>query len=131
MDLFSPATAIASAAQYQLIFDQFVGRLRVGAMSTSLPPGHTVDERSPMSVTLKHDFGNDGSMRSIIVQGSPFVSYEYTNARPTIASAQILRRFKVNGVQAECGSKPLTASVFEFSLLQFDETWRLGRFFKF
>uniref|UniRef100_A0A7S3YX14 glucan endo-1,3-beta-D-glucosidase n=1 Tax=Lotharella globosa TaxID=91324 RepID=A0A7S3YX14_9EUKA len=127
VDLFYPYTNMATKTQYQLGFDQVVGRLSIGC-ATYESSIHVVDEYSDLGVTLKHDFGKDGTMKTHVVQGSPYVSYEFDGASPMLTSGQILRAFRVDGKKAACNAKGHTGSLFEFSLLQFDETWRVYAF---
>eukprot|EP00471_Norrisiella_sphaerica_P008556 CAMPEP_0184503066 /NCGR_PEP_ID=MMETSP0113_2-20130426/51615_1 /TAXON_ID=91329 /ORGANISM="Norrisiella sphaerica, Strain BC52" /LENGTH=838 /DNA_ID=CAMNT_0026892479 /DNA_START=79 /DNA_END=2595 /DNA_ORIENTATION=- len=127
VDLFYPYTNMATKTQYQLGFDQVVGRLSIGAQ-TGEDGGHVIDSFTDLGVTLKFDFEKDGVMKTHVVQGSPYVSYEYKEATPLITSGQILRRYLVNNVESKCSDNTIKGEIFEFSLLQFDETWRVYAF---
>mmetsp|Transcript_42661 Transcript_42661/g.68726 ORF Transcript_42661/g.68726 Transcript_42661/m.68726 type:complete len:822 (+) Transcript_42661:72-2537(+) len=124
LDLFYPYTSMVTETQFQLGFDQVVGRLSVGVYSGE-DGGHVVDSFSDLGVSLKFDMGDDGVMKSHVVQGSPYVSYEYDQSTPLITSSQILRRLMVNNEAVVCDGSPIKGEIFEFSLLQFDETWRV------
>jgi len=125
VDLFYPYTSMATMTQYQLGFDQTVGRLSIGAATEDLNGGHTIEAFSDLGVTLGFDMKSSGTMKVHVVQGSPYVSYEFDQSAPLITSMQILRRFVVNGIVTPCDGKEHKGEVFEFSLLQFDETWRI------
>jgi len=128
LDLFYPYTSMATETQFQLGFDQIVGRLTVGASTEDLTGGPSISSYDDLGVTLEFDLQSGGTMKSHVVQGSPYVSYEYENARPLITSGQIARRYYVNGEEVQCNDKARKGRIFEFSLLQFDETWKVYAF---
>jgi len=110
LDLFYPYTSMVTETQFQLGFDQVVGRLSVGVYSGE-DGGHVVDSFSDLGVSLKFDMGDDGVMKSHVVQGSPYVSYEYDQSTPLITSSQILRRLMVNNEAVVCDGSPIKVVV--------------------
>ncbi|GAB5362024.1 hypothetical protein AAMO2058_000762700 [Amorphochlora amoebiformis] len=123
LDLFYPYTSMATKTQFQLAFDMVVGRLAIGASTSDLSGGPTIDSYTDLGVTLKFNMQSGGVMKTHVVQGSPYVNYVYEGAKPMITSGQLLRRYMVDGKKADCNAKPIKGHTFQFSLLQFDETW--------
>mmetsp|Transcript_1066 Transcript_1066/g.2389 ORF Transcript_1066/g.2389 Transcript_1066/m.2389 type:complete len:876 (-) Transcript_1066:194-2821(-) len=117
----------ASPAQVQQIFDAVVGPVSLSGKGMGY---QRLIRGDKLSVTVGWVNGPGSTMQTTLVQGSPYISMEYSNAAPILESPQVVTKLVLDGseVKLPCNGTTFTASQMDIHLLQHDALWKAYAF---
>lgn len=100
IEISSPG--LSSTSSY--VISSFLRNMEMGA--TEDLQQHVIDAFDPLSVTVRWDSQEgEGSLKTPIVRGSPYVTAIYDNLTPFLSTAHAILQFNGNGEESHSGSK--------------------------
>ncbi|CAN0185908.1 unnamed protein product, partial [Ectocarpus sp. 12 AP-2014] len=93
-------SAMRRVESLERVADAYAADLSVSAKEGVT--GRHIVKYDNLTVTLQHDAANEGSFRTLLARGSPYMTFEFAGATPRIkANGDIL---EINGKKAEVGA---------------------------